>query len=314
MAVGNNIKKRRKDLKMSQQHLADVMGYKTRSTIAKIESGENDVSQRKLQKFAAVLNTTVEFLISGSAASPESKMFNSSISNSGARKNIAVILAGGASAQNSQNIPTQFVNVHSKPIIVYSMELYQNHPAIDAIYIVCLHGWEAIVKAYAIQHNITKLKGFITAGKNGITSLKNAITYISKHYSQDDNIIVQEATRPLVTPESLSALLKACEETGSAISGHSMKEYVQFSISGNKTSYIDRKSTIALQSPEAHRLRLINEVFEKAHFQKHPLTESCCAMLLYNLGYNINFIENSFNNIKIACDEDITIFSTLTEK
>ena len=51
MAVGDNIKKRRYELKMSQQELADLMGYKTRSTIAKIESGENDVTQKKLQKF-----------------------------------------------------------------------------------------------------------------------------------------------------------------------------------------------------------------------------------------------------------------------
>ena len=52
MSLGDNIKKRRYELKMSQQELADAMGYKTRSTIAKIESGENDVSQKKLQKFS----------------------------------------------------------------------------------------------------------------------------------------------------------------------------------------------------------------------------------------------------------------------
>ena len=65
MPIGDNIKKRRYELKMSQQELADAMGYKTRSTIAKIESGENDVSHKKLQKFASVLDTTVESLIIG---------------------------------------------------------------------------------------------------------------------------------------------------------------------------------------------------------------------------------------------------------
>ncbi len=299
---------------MSQQDLADVMGYKTRSTIAKIESGENDVSQKKLQKFASVLNTTVELLISGNTAAFDNNSLIPDILHSDKVKNIAVILAGGNSARNRQNIPTQFVNVHSKPIIVYSMELYQAHPAIDSIYIVCLRGWEAIVKAYATQHGITKLKGFISAGNSGINSLKNAITYINKHYSQDDNIVIQEATRPLVSLESLSTLLRACEVSGSATICHSMKEYVQFSIWGQETKYIDRNTTIALQSPEAHRLSLVNEVFEKARSQQHPLTESCCAMLLYNLGYKINFIESNFNNIKIACDEDIAVFSALTKE
>ena len=64
MSVGVNIRKRRYELRMSQQELADAMGYKTRSTIAKIESGENDVSQKKLRRFAEVLETTVEALVS----------------------------------------------------------------------------------------------------------------------------------------------------------------------------------------------------------------------------------------------------------
>ena len=63
MSVGANIKKRRFELNMSQQDLADAMGYKTRSTIAKIESGENDVTQKRLTKFAEVLDTTVEALM-----------------------------------------------------------------------------------------------------------------------------------------------------------------------------------------------------------------------------------------------------------
>ena len=56
VSVGANIKQRRYELRMSQQELADAMGYKTRSTIAKIESGENDVSQKKLQKFVRARN------------------------------------------------------------------------------------------------------------------------------------------------------------------------------------------------------------------------------------------------------------------
>ena len=64
MSVGINIKKRRFELKMTQQELAAAMGYKTRSTIAKIEAGENDVSQKKLRQFALALDTTPdEFLI-----------------------------------------------------------------------------------------------------------------------------------------------------------------------------------------------------------------------------------------------------------
>ena len=307
MSVGANIKKRRLELRMSQQDLADAMGYKTRSTITKIESGENDVSQKKLQKFAAVLNTTVEELISMHAASITAS--DQPISAPKQHKTIVIVLAGGNFGNNRQNIPTQFVNVHGKPILVHSLDAYQSHPAVDEIYIVCLKGWESITKAYAQQYNITKLKGLIPAGVSGVISLRNALNTIKKTCSAEDLVIIQEATRPMVRAEMISQLLHACEEKRSATICHSMQDYVQFNISEGKATYINRNAMIALQSPEAHKFSLLNEVFDKAKQTGHTLTESCCTMLMYNLGYPINFIEGNVNNIKISSDEEIAAFS-----
>ena len=61
------------------------------------------------------------------------------------------------------------------------------------------------------------------------------------------------------------------------------------------------------------RLELMEQVFSVAEKQKHPLTESCCTMLMYNLGYPINFIEGGINNIKIVREEDLTVFSALVK-
>lgn len=310
MAVGANIKKRRYELGMSQQELADAMGYKTRSTIAKIESGENDVSQKKLARLAEVLDTTPEALITGYLPTNEVVAATSGFG----KKNVVIILAGGRSVRNHQNIPNQFITVHGKPIIVYCMEVYEAHPAIDDIYVVCLKGWEDIVKAYAQQYGITKLRGLIAGGISGISSLKNAIDEIKDKYSKDDLVIIQEATRPMVPTETVSRLLQTATETGSATLCHSMKDYVQFNLTDGKAKYVDRNSTIALQSPEAHRLEIISEVFEVARKKQHPLTETCCTMLLYNLGYHINFIESPVNNIKIVRKEDIATFGALIKE
>ena len=312
MSVGANIKKRRFELKMSQQELAAAMGYKTRSTIAKIESGENDVTQKKLQRFAAVLDTTVESLISGVSADEEI-ILPVQIHAEKQHRNAVIILAGGKSGRNKQNIPNQFINVNDKPMIVYCLEAYQAHPAIDDIYIVCLKGWEDIVRAYARQYRITKLRGLIPGGVSGIASLKSGVDCIQKRYHPDDTIIIQEATRPLVSAETISKLLHACAEKGSATAGHMMNDYVQFNVSGAKAQYVDRNAIVALQSPEAHKLSLLLDVFEKAKVQQHPLAESCCAMLMYNLGYEINFVEGGYNNIKIVREEDLTYFSALVK-
>ena len=223
------------------------MGYKTRSTIAKIESGKIDVSQRRLVKFAHALDTTVESLISGwLSTSPDiDAQLNAShitanpsvkLDNQSRQTTVAVIMAGGKSSRNQQNIPNQFINVHNKPIIVYVLEAYESHPAIDDIYIVCLRGWEQIVSAYAEQYKITKLRGIIPAASSGILSVQNGITHVSKLYNENDIIIFQESTRPMVSVDMISKLLRACFEDDSAIICHSMSDYVQFQINDGKAS------------------------------------------------------------------------------
>jgi len=313
MSIGTNIKKRRFELGMSQQELANAMGYKTRSTIAKIESGENDVSQLKLQRFAKILDTSVEALILGYSIPEQERrieMFNDLKVN----KNIVVVLAGGKTTRNSQNIPCQFIDINGKPVIIHCLEVYQSHAAIDDIYIVCQKGWRDIVDAYIKRYEITKVKGLISAGNTAIESLKNAIDSIKHIYDPRDAIMVQEATRPLITSETISKLLQVASEHESATICHSMEDYVQFNVTKEATKYLDRNTIVALQSPEIHKLSSMIEIFEIVTERKHFLSESCYSMLLYNLGHKINFVESNINNIKITREEDLAMLKTVLSK
>ena len=70
MELYKNIRSRRIALKMTQQELAQKLGYKSTSTIAKIESGENDIPQAKLAAFAEALNTTPAALMGLNIVAP----------------------------------------------------------------------------------------------------------------------------------------------------------------------------------------------------------------------------------------------------
>ena len=313
MSVGANIRRRRVELRMSQQELADAMGYKSRSTIAKIESEENDVSQKKLQRFAQVLDTTPEDLFFGYRASTAAPPPGSAALDKTRNKNVAIILAGGKTGKNLQSIPTQFINVQGKPIFLYSMEVYQQHQSVDEIYVVCVRGWENIVKDCAAQYNITKLRGIVLGGQSAVKSLRVAIEHIKKNHGPECMVLIQEATRPRVTTEMISTLLLACEEKGTATFCHAMKDYVQFQVGASGTNYVDRNSLVALQSPEAHRLSLLCRLYDDAQQQNHPLTESSCTMLLYQMGYDISFIDSEVNNIKLIRKADISAFQALVQ-
>lgn len=61
--LGKKVKEKREMLGYSQQKLADLMGYTSRSTITKIEKGERDLPLDKLKLLAKVLETTPEYLV-----------------------------------------------------------------------------------------------------------------------------------------------------------------------------------------------------------------------------------------------------------
>lgn len=68
MTLYDRIRARREELNMSQEELAKRLGYKSRSTIAKIESGENDITQSKIVAFAKALGAKPAYLMGWEAA------------------------------------------------------------------------------------------------------------------------------------------------------------------------------------------------------------------------------------------------------
>ena len=113
MSIGENIRKRRIELHLSQQELADSLGYKSRSSIAKIEKNSSALSHEKLVALANTLHTTVNYLLNGAVSESEVhrgtiisdfNIINSSEKHPDKKKQCAaVILAGGKNRVNKYN-------------------------------------------------------------------------------------------------------------------------------------------------------------------------------------------------------------------
>ena len=133
--------------------------------------------------------------------------------------NIALIIAGGSGARMHQNIPKQFLTVNEKPVIVYTLEAFQNHADIDAISVVCIEGWESVLMAYANQFNITKLISIVTGGKNGQDSIRNGVFELEKRYTSDDIVLIHDAIRPMVSAEIISDCIVKTQLYGCGMRG-----------------------------------------------------------------------------------------------
>ena len=140
--------------------------------------------------------------------------------------NIAMIIAGGSGKRTNQDIPKQFLNVLDKPIVIYTLEKFQKHQEIDDILVVCLTGWEEVLKAYGKQFGITKLRWIVPGGATVQESLKNGITFLKDYCKEDDTLIIHDGIRPMVSEEIISDCIEKSKKYGNGISSMPIFEQI----------------------------------------------------------------------------------------
>lgn len=120
--IGSNIRKRREELGLTQEELARKMGYKSKSTINKIEAGINDITQSKVIAFAKVLNTTVAYLMGWDDRILSLDEYNEKVAKQTWRDFIRLIQSVGYEITERENDNYEIVSDRSSSIIVVTKE------------------------------------------------------------------------------------------------------------------------------------------------------------------------------------------------
>ena len=228
--------------------------------------------------------------------------------------NIALIIAGGVGARMGQDIPKQFINVHDKPVIVYTMEAFQRHPDIDSIEVVCLDGWHDVLKAYAKQFGIAKLENIVLGGKNGQDSIRNGLMDIYERYNSDDDIVlIHDAIRPMLLPEIITDNIRVCREYGNAITvvpctAAMLKTYDSLSTE----EQVARDNLKITQTPQSFFVKDIVEAHKEALCKGITNSVASCTMYI-ELGRKLYMSKGSEKNLKLTTTEDIEIFKALLQ-
>ena len=227
--------------------------------------------------------------------------------------NIALIIAGGSGKRTGQDIPKQFINVYDKPVIIYTLEGFQNHPEIDAIEVVCLDGWHDILRAYAKQYNITKLKWIISGGNSGQESIRNGVFNLKDKCQDKDIIIIHDGIRPMIDEAVLSDVIVMCKQYGNGVTSLPYNEQIflkKDEISTQK--YISRDSLRRVQTPQAYTFGKLVWAYEKAYKENIGIHGSAYTnTMMVDLGETLYFAEGSDKNIKITTADDFELFKAL---
>ena len=225
--------------------------------------------------------------------------------------NVALLIAGGSGNRMHQDIPKQFITVNERPVIVYTLEAFENHPEIDAIAVVCIQGWEQVLWAYAKQFNITKLKYVVPGGKNGQDSIRNGVFELEKHFDKDDIVLIHDAIRPLVSAEIISDNIRVAREYGNAITVIPCAEaMIQTEDGVVSVGSYPRDRLKRTQTPQAFHIGDICDLHRRALEAGITNSVASCTLKI-EMGEQVYFSAGSEKNIKLTTVEDIDIFKAL---
>lgn len=212
-----------------------------------------------------------------------------------------------------QDIPKQFMYLDNRPIIIHTMEAFQQHPDITGIAVVCLEGWETVLQSYANQFNISKLKWIFPGGKTGQESICNGIMGLKDAGCSEDNLVlVHDAVRPLLSQAIISSNIAICKKYGNAITGIQCREAILKSEDGFSTKEsIPRNQLIRTQTPQTFRLGDIINAHEEAKRRGITNSVASCTLLAELGGIEMHVVPGSEKNIKVTTVEDLEILKAL---
>lgn len=226
---------------------------------------------------------------------------------------VALLIAGGVGARMGQDIPKQFLHIQDKPVIVYTMERFQNNPLIDGIVVVTLPNWIAFVEAYAKQFGITKLKSVVAGGETGHDSIHNGVVEIARQFPQDAAVMIHDAIRPMIDNDVIADNLSVYREKGNATTVIPCVEVIfKSDVPTESNEVLDRSKVWRTQTPQTFRLDRLLWAHDEVVKRKLPSPVATCH-LFSMLGETVYFSKGSEKNIKLTTMDDIEIFKSLLD-
>lgn len=228
------------------------------------------------------------------------------------RKNVAVIFAGGAGVRmNTVSRPKQFLELNGKPIIIYTLELFDNHPQIDGIVIACIDSWIPFLKKQIKKFEISKIIDVVPGGATGQESIYNGLKAAQK-FDSDCNVLIHDGVRPLIKEQTITDCISTTNEKGNCVTCVPATETFIVRQADNSLEIPEREDSLIARAPQCFTLKDILEAHEKARSEgKNNFIDSCTMMSHY--GHQIHTIIGPMENIKITTPTDFFIFRAMVE-
>lgn len=229
--------------------------------------------------------------------------------------NIGVIFAGGVgSRMHSKVRPKQFLELYNKPIIIHTLEHFEQNEEIDAVAVACIEDWIPHLQSLLYKFRIEKVKKVVPGGKTGQLSIYNGLKAAREIAGNEPSIVlIHDGVRPLINSSLLSANIESVRQYGSAITAGIVKETIVVIDDRMGIEYVpSRERSRVAKAPQSFWLDDILAVHEKALADGEDNSiDSCTLMKRY--GHSLHMIDGPYENIKITTPDDFYTMRAILE-
>lgn len=230
-------------------------------------------------------------------------------------KNIAIIFAGGSGARMGAGLPKQFLEVNGMPIIIHTLEYFEEHCQIDEIYIACKEEYIRKLKRMLNKYWIKKVKKIVPGGTSGQDSIFHALCAAAESNDGDAIVLIHDGVRPCITAGLIDDVIACVRENGSAITCTPMIETPVLSKGGTYVGEVlNRNDVYTAQAPQAFYLGDIlraHQTIRETNPDYEGIIDSCT--LMKSLGHEVSIVSGPRGNIKVTTPEDLYIFRAMIQ-
>ena len=224
--------------------------------------------------------------------------------------NTVLMLAGGVGTRMGANIPKQFIKIKGKPIIAYTLDILEKNENIDAVEIVCVHGFEDLLESIIAEYGFKKVKWICEGGPTFSLSVYNGLKNLRNVLDPEDLLMIHMSVAPFIGDDILNDAIRVAKEKGNSISenpcylcmgSHDTDEYSMKSVL--------RETITGLNTPQTFHFGELIGLYDRAENEGileelEPHTTS----VYYYYEKPLYFSKGSQLNIKITNQDDLDLF------
>ena len=221
----------------------------------------------------------------------------------------AIILAGGVGSRVGAGRPKQFIEVLGKPVLAYTIEIFQNNPQIDAIEVVCHKKWKEYLMGMIEQYGLSKVKWIADGGDTFQDSVMSGINNLKDTIKPDDYVMIQYGAAPFTSEKIVNDVIRVMKEKMSAVTTTPCYQLLGSNDEGKVSrTWVNRDEYIQIACPYGFKFSYLLDIYRRAEEQQllgkiEPHTTS----LMYALGETLYQAYGDQTNIKITTKEDIDL-------